>query len=328
MKRIFLKLLTAILTLMGTSLVIFYIIDLLPYDAVSLRVPIFGANRQALIEAIEESLGLHLPFHQRYMQWLLGLLKGDFGIVIQSEKNVIDVIKIPILRTLLLNGTAFILSFILAIPIAIFAATRSSRLTDYIFMMVTATASAVPAYIIGLFLIYNVSRYVSWLPIGGMRETMLIVKGYESVFHEIKDIARHMIQPVFAMSIVMLGTLVPYMRNSLKEVLEQDYIRTAKSKGLSKYSILFKHACKNAVLPLISLSAMLLPGLIMSNIFIEAVFRWPGIGMMFIDALYYAEIFLVSAIVLFYTSLTIIGSLLADIMAKKVDPRLTEGHIL
>lgn len=328
MNHILKKLLAALLTLLATTFVVFLVMELLPYDAISQRVYAFGPNRQAILDALRADLGLDLPLYQRYLNWLGDLLTGNLGISIHSKRPVTEIVVVPIARTLLLNGTSFILAVLLSVPIAVFCATRRSKWADYFSMILTSTAASIPAYIIGILLIYNFSRHISWLPISGMRTTLYIVRGYENALQEWLDVLRHMIQPVFAMTIVMLGTFVPYIRGALLEVLGQDYMRTAKAKGLTGTSILFKHAFKNATLPLISLVAMLLPGLIMSNIFIEAVFRWPGVGMLLIDSVYDAEVFIVSAIVLFYTLLTLVGSTLADIVSHRVDPRLKEEHKL
>lgn len=325
LKRFIWKTIAILLTLLGTSLVIFFVMEFLPFDAVTLRVRSFGGNRQALIEAMRANLGVDLPVMERYFRWITGILRGDFGVSLHTEKPVLDIIFTPIMRTLLLNGTAFIVALAVSFPLGIFTATRRSRITDYFSMFLTATAAAIPAYILGLLMIFNISRYVDWLPISGMRSAIYSARGYEGLGQELMDIGLHMLQPVLAMSIVMLGTFVPFIRSALLDVLDQDYMRTAKAKGLTSWSVLFKHALRNALLPLVSLIAMLMPGLIMSNIFIEAVFRWPGVGMLLIDALYDAEVFIVGAIVVFYTLLTLLGSHLADWLNHRIDPRLKSG---
>lgn len=295
------KILFGILILLGSTYLIFLLFNLMPI--------------------IRYGHHLHTG---GYPEWLLNAIKGDFGRSLTLGEPVIDVVKPAIARTLLLNATAFIVSLIVSIPIGILSATGKSNLSKYFTMFFTAVATAVPAYIIGLFLIYNLSTRINWFPINGMRSLLFQIRGYHNIWQEIGDIARHMILPVFAMSVVMVGTFVPFIRNALLEVLHQDYIRTAKAKGLAGRVILFKHALKNAILPFISVAAMMLPGLIMSNIFIETVFRWPGVGMMFIEAIYNFDVYLVATIVLFYAALTLLGSFLSDFLSTRMDPRIKE----
>jgi len=269
-------------------------------------------------------------FHtqHKFTDWIFNIFKGDFGLHFRTGEPVINVVIQPVARTLLLNGTAFIISIVFSIPLGILSATGKSNFSKYLTMFFTAAATAIPAYIIGLFLIYNLSPRINWFPINGMRSLLFQIRGYENIWQEIGDVARHMILPVFAMSIVMTGAFVPFIRNALLEILHQDYIRTARAKGLSNFIILIRHALKNALLPFISVATMMLPGLIMSNIFVETVFRWPGVGLMFIEGVFLYEIYLVATIVLFYAAVTVFGSLLSDILVAKMDPRIKEDLAL
>jgi len=294
------KIIFGILILLGSTYLIFLLFNLLPIIR-------YGHHLQT-----------------GYPEWLFNALKGDFGISYRLGEPIADIVKPAIASTLLLNASAFIVSIFVSIPIGILSATGKSNFSKYLTMFLTAVATAVPAYIIGLFLIYNLSAHINWFPINGMRSLLFRIRGYDNIWQEIGDVARHMILPVFSISIVMVGTFVPFIRNSLLEVLHQDYIRTAKAKGLTSRVILFKHAFKNSVLPFISVAAMMLPGLIMSNIFIETVFRWPGVGMMFIEAVYDFEVRLVATIVLFYAALTLLGSFLSDFLSARMDPRIKE----
>ena len=291
------KALTGILILIGTTYVVFFLFRLMM---------------------------INRPFELKYSDWIINVFRGDFGTTFRGRESVIDTIRTPIIRTLILNTSAFAVSVIVSIPIGILSTMGRSSFSKYFIMLFTALATAVPAYIIGLFLIYNLSPLINWFPINGMRSLLFQVRGYDNIWQEIGDIVRHMILPVFSMSVVMVGTFVPFIRNALLEVMHQDYIRTAKAKGLGSKSILFKHALRNAILPFISLASMMLPGLIMSNIFIETVFRWPGIGLMFIEALYHYEINLVTTIVLFYAVLTLAGSYLSEFLSARMDPRVME----
>lgn len=292
------KILSGILILFASTYVVFLLFRLLPF----------------------------IPFgmQHKFSDWLADVFRGDFGLHYRTGEPVMNIVLQPVARTLLLNGTAFIVSIFFSIPLGIISATGKGSLSKYLTMFFTSAATSVPAYIIGLFLIYNLSPRINWFPINGMRSILFQIRGYNSIWQEIGDVARHMVLPVFSMSFVMTGTFVPFIRNALLEVLHQDYVRTAKAKGLSKPVILIRHALKNAILPFISVATMMLPGLIMSNIFVETVFRWPGVGLMFIEGVFSYEVHLTATVVLFYAAVTVFGSLLSDILVAKMDPRIKE----
>lgn len=322
MKKFATQAMIAILLLLSTTLAVFLILELLPFDVIEYNVKDYGPNREQILADLRIELGYDKPVITRYFNWVSGVIRGDFGILVETRKPVINAFGIFLWRTLALNGSAFLIALIVSIPLGMFSATKKDQLADRSIMLISTVFSSVPAYIIGLLVIFNLARYVDWLPISGMRSVVLLARGYDSAMQELLDILWHMIQPVFAMTLVMLGYFVPYVRNALLEVLDQDYIRTARAKGVPGLSLLYKHALKNALIPLLAFTAMQLPSLLMSNIFIEAVFRWPGMGLMLLQAIFSAEVHLISTLVLFYTIMTIGGNWIAEGLSGWIDPRI------
>jgi peptide/nickel transport system permease protein len=182
---------------------------------------------------------------------------------------------------------------------------------------------SVPSFFFGMLLIYFVGLKVSWIPISGMRDSLYANFGYPGgTMQEILDIARHMILPVTVMAFGTFASFSRYMRNAMVEVINHDYVRTARAKGVKEKTVIYKHAFKNAQIPLVTLLGMYSPGLFSGAAILESVFVWPGIGKVLIDSITQRDTALTNACLVFSAVLMIIGNLLSDVCYSLVDPRV------
>ena len=324
MKSVITKSIFAIIILLTVTFITFYFMDLRPNNAEEFALKLSGST-VAEIEAKMEELGYNDALHTRYFRWLGQVIKGDLGFYFNRNQPVNGYLFKYMGRSFLINVVAFILSLTISIPLGILAAMKERKARDTAILVLTMIFTSVPSFYFGLLTILWVARkFPGVLPISGIGDTILIARGYPDLWTQIQDTAHHMILPVMSISVVWVGTMVPYIRNAMLEVIHQDYVRTAKSKGLTPFKVFFKHTFKNALLPLISVATMLIPTLIISNILVEKVFSWPGIGMLFIESIRSGERDMVIAIVLFYAILVVTGNFISDALYKKADNRLKE----
>ncbi|HSN65555.1 MAG TPA: ABC transporter permease [Fusibacter sp.] len=324
MKKIIVKVIFAAIIILSVTFIAYFLADQHPNNAQVRWLDITQAEK----EVQKELLGLNAPVHERYFKWFTSAVSGDLGTYYTDKKPVNYLLFMYMADSFLLNAVAFVVAISIALPMGVLAATKERKWRDHIIMVLTMVLTSVPSFYFGLLTILWVARKMpGFLPISGMGDVRLIARGYPSLWSQITDIAHHMVLPVASISLVWIGTLVPYIRNAMLEVIHQDYIRTAKAKGLAPYNIFFKHTLRNALLPLISLMAMLIPTLIMSNIFVEEIFSWPGIGMLFIESIRYGETDMMVAIVLCYAIMVILGNLIADGLYAKADARLKGGAL-
>lgn len=317
----------ALIILVLITYTAFYLMDLRPYKAEeeALRKVI---KTEEAFETQLKALGYRDPIHIKYIRWGKALLRGDLGHYYDRNKPVKDYLFKYMGRTLLLNGVAFVLAISLALPLGVYAATREKTVFDFLLLILTMLFTAIPSFYFGLLGILGLVRnFPGLLPVSGMGDILYLARGYPDLWTQLFDLAHHMILPVLSIAIVWVGMLIPHIRIAMIEILHQDYIRTAKAKGLSAFIVLFKHGLKNAALPIISLTALIIPTLIISNILVEKVFSWPGMGLLFVESLYRGERDMVLSIVLIYTILVITGNSLSDALSSKVDTRLKEDHL-
>lgn len=319
----------AIFIIVIVSMILHFLVTQLPSDEVRIylySVPIgTPPPTQEQVETALAQFGLDGPWYSQYYRWLGKAVQGDFGMSVTSRRPVMDLVKVHLARSFLLNILAFIMIFIISIPVGIRSALKKNSFFDHIVTWITVLGTSVPSFYFALFLVYQVAGSSIDLPISGMRSTYYLVKGYPSMWTEIVDVSRHMVLPVIAMTIAGVGLVIPYVRNAMIDVLNQDYIRTAKSKGLMNRVIIYRHAFRNALIPLVSMVAVMIPTLFIGNIFIESVFSWPGIGYLFIDGLVHLSRNMILATTVFFTIATVLGNLLSDVLYSIVDPRIKVG---
>lgn len=319
------KLFFASLILLSITYVTFFLTNLHPRHA-SYSKLVYTGRPTSEIEAFKEEQGLNDPVNEKFIRWFNRAAKGDLGTYYDRNRPVTEYLPIFMGRSFLLNGVAFLVAISISIPLGVLSAIKERKWSDYIVMVLTMIFTSVPSFYFGLLTILWVARQMpGLLPISGMGTTILIARGYPSFGVQIIDVARHMILPVASIGLVWVGTLTPFVRNAMLEVIHQDYVRTAKAKGLTEYTVFFKHTLRNALVPFISIFAMLIPNLIISNIFVEQVFSWPGMGWLYINSIWGGESEMVIAITLCYAIMVLIGNFMADALYMRTDARLKGG---
>ena len=320
------RILQAIPLLIAITLVIFLIIDAMPGNELIAYINSLpeGSPRPSpeQIAQMQEVLQYNRPWHVRYFEWITGALRGDFGTSLYYRRPAGDIVGILIWRTFMLNFTAMVLTFLLAIPIGVRSAAKRNSLFDNFFSTTTLIAISLPAFFIGIYLMRLLAVNISWIPPTGMRSIIYIIKGYPSKLVEILDVMRHMILPVLTLTLVGVGSVSRYVRNSVVDGINQDYIRTARSKGLKERTVIYKHAFRNALIPIISLVGVMIPTLFVGNIFVEAVFAWPGIGLEFLYAVFRRDTSMLSLLILIFALAAVFGNFLADILYGLADPKM------
>ena len=303
-----------ILVLLIVTLVVFFLLRLLPGDPVLMYLTQQDLQEitQEQIDFIKKDLGLDKPLPIQYFTWLGKTLTGDFGTSIIHRSPVIDDIvkRIPI--TLHLGLLAFILSIIIGIPLGVIAAVTRGSWLDNVVTALGNLGITVPSFWLGILLIYFFGYQLNWLPI----------YGYTSPFKDFWLNTRQIIMPVFALAIGPVATGIRITRSSMLEVLRQDYIRTAWSKGLGETLIIIKHALRNGLLPVVAMKGMSLAAIIGGSVVIETVFSIPGMGRLAVEALFSQDYPVVQATVLVIAFFTLLANLVVDLAYGWLDPRI------
>jgi peptide/nickel transport system permease protein len=310
--------------LLGITLITFTVIHLAPGEPVEMQTAMSPKVSAASRAKLREFYGLDKPLHVQYVRWLTHLAHFDFGRSFAPDNRPVTdkiVERIPI--TLSLNVIALLLEFGLAIPIGILAAVHRDTLLDRGISVFVFLGFAVPTFWLALLCMYFFGVKLSWLPISGIHSL-----GYErlSGWGRFTDMAHHLVLPISIAIFGSLAGLSRYMRSTMLEVLSQDYITTARAKGVKERVVIYKHALKNALLPVITLLGFSLPGLIGGSVIFETIFAIPGMGQLFYQGVMARDYPLVMGILVIGACLTLIGNLLADVCYAVADPRIRHGR--
>lgn len=307
------RLLIAIPILLGVTIMNFYIINLAPGDAVDLMVD--PGMTQADVERQREDLGLNDALHVRYGKWLGNLLKGNLGTSFHTNEAVTKRIGERLGPTLLLAVAAFIVSYLIAIPIGTLSAVRQYSWVDYVSSVLGLVGISVPTFFLGLVAIYVFSLKLDLLPTGGMMK----IGGTGSL----GDRLTHLIMPALVLGLNATGAVMRYTRSSVLEVLRLDYMRTARAKGLRNLTVIFKHGLRNAAIPIVTIMTFQMTNLLGGAIVTEQVFQWPGLGRLTLDAITQRDYPVLMGINL-VTAIIVVGlNLLSDAIYAAIDPRIT-----
>jgi len=271
------------------------------------------------LENMSRNLGLDKPIQERYFIWLNSLLHGDLGVSLSNGTPVLDRIGNVLPNTLLLSFLSVALALAIAIPIGVLAAVKRNSLFDRFATTLAVAGFAIPTVWLGLMLIILFSvKFREWglpsLPVGGVRD----LRGGGNF----TDRVEHLILPIIALTLPQLAGWVVYIRSSMLEVIQQDFVRTASAKGLSKKVVLYSHAFRNALLPLITLVGLGIPELLGGSLIVENVFAYPGMGRLTINAVTESDYTMVMGTTLIFAVLVILGNLLADVLYVVFDPRI------
>ncbi|HWI53786.1 MAG TPA: ABC transporter permease [Symbiobacteriaceae bacterium] len=272
--------------------------------------------------ALREQWGLNDPIHVQYARWIGNVVKGDFGYSYFQRRPVVDIITEALPNTLQLSIVVLLLSYSIAIPIGIISAVKQYSWFDYTVTGVAFLGQAAPNYWVALLLIYYVAmKSGGAIPTNGIttQGVNLETYGWISV---LLDRLKYMLLPLSVMVFGSLTGLTRYMRSSMLEVLKEDYTRTARAKGLAEKVVIYKHALRNAILPIVTVSGYQLSALVGGSVIIETIFSWPGIGRVSFDAVNARDYMVSMAVLLMAGVLTLVGFLIVDIVYVMVDPRI------
>jgi peptide/nickel transport system permease protein len=306
----------SLLVLAVMSVVIYALIGLMPGDPIDLMISANPNLTPADAVRLKALYGLDLPLYERYWNWVTAALGGDFGYSRLFSRPVLDVLPDYLGRTAILMGTSFVISVAIAIPTGIWAATKPYSRTDYVINLLSFAGISVPPFWLALLLIMLFAVGLGWLPAGGLQTV-----GIDSFV----DKARHLALPVLALTLLSIAGVTRYVRAEMIGVLRQDYVRTARAKGVPEGTVVWRHALRNALIPVVTVLALDFGALFSGALITETVFSYPGMGKLIYDAILGNDFNLALVGLLFATLLTLVGNLLADLAYAKLDPRISYG---
>ena len=296
------RLLLMIPVIIGVSFLVFFIMDMAPGDAVDVLAP-EGATAEDL-EAIRHDLGLDKPVVVRYIDYMAGMLHGDLGVSYISKTDVFQTYVEKLPATIKLSFASILISVILSVPLGIYSATRQGTIQDNISMAFAMIGLAMPHFWLGLLLIIVFSLKLPWFPSGGDETLSSIVL------------------PAITIGTGLMATLTRTTRSSMLDVLKQEYLRTARAKGIPEKVVVMSHALRNALIPIITIIGTQLAGVLGGSVLTETVFAWPGVGRLIVDSLNMRDTPLVTGSIIMTTILLSFVLLLVDLLYAAVDPRI------
>jgi peptide/nickel transport system permease protein len=305
--------------LFGITLITFAVIHLTPGSPVEVQTEMsLKASAQAR-ENLKKLYGLDKPLHIQYFDWLKRFVKLDFGKSMIDGRKVIDKIWETIPITLIIDLLSLIVIFMISIPLGVYSATRQYTLFDKISTVGVFIGFSMPEFWLALLLMILFGVQLGWLPISGIQS--IDVSEMNNV-ERVLDWVKHLILPVGITAFGGLASLSRYSRSSMLEVIRQDYIKTAYAKGLKEHEVVFKHALRNALLPIVTILGLSIPGLIGGSVIFEMIFSIPGMGRLFFSSVMARDYPTIMGILTIVAVLTLIGNLIADISYALVDPRI------
>lgn len=278
----------------------------------------------ASLEAIRENLGLNQPWYIRYFIWLGNVIRGDLGYSMINYRPVLDSILRVMPYTILLSFSAILISLVIAVPIGIYSALRRNGLVDRVFAIFSTAAYAMPIFWLSLLLVILFSaKFREWglpsLPTSGVTSNRGADAG------SLQDRVVHLILPLTALTLPSIAAWSRYIRSSMLEEMNQDFVRTARAKGLRNNVVVYSHALRNALLPLITLVGLTIPDIFAGSLIVEQVFAYQGMGRLVTDALFAKDYTVIMGTTLMYAVLIILGNLIADVALAVADPRIRYG---
>jgi peptide/nickel transport system permease protein len=312
-KYIFRRVLQSIPTVLGVTLLSFILIHLVPGSPV--RILLGNHYTPERAAQLTRSFGLNKPLWEQYVLWLWNLLHGNFGMSYTYNQPVVTLMLQALPHTLIIVVVAIFAAHIFAVFLGSVQAYFENTKFDQIVTVVNYFFYSMPAYWLGVLLIIFFAVDLNWLPSGGIVNEQLSHPSFI-------DWARHLILPVATLFLISVAGWARYMRSSMREALLQDYVRTARMKGATEFRVIFIHALRNSILPLITLLGLSLPILLAGALFVEEIFNYPGMGLLYWDATLSKDYPVIMAVTVFIGLVTVIGNLLADILYGFVDPRI------
>jgi peptide/nickel transport system permease protein len=311
------RLAIAVPVLLGILLIAFLFVHLLPGSPIQMMInpnQLTGPDSSKYLASLKAELGLNKPLPVQWIDWMGQVFRGNLGFSYQQSVPVSELISQRIGATVTLSLTALLLALVIAVPVGVVAAFKQRSWFDYVSVGLSMVAISIPVFFLGLMAIYFFSLHLGWFPPGG-RNTL-------GVEDSLSDTVSHLALPGCVLASVLIGPYVRYVRQSMLEVLGMDYIRTAIAKGVPRMRIVFRHALRNALIPLTTVLAIQIPALLAGTLVIETVFAWPGLGQMVYQAINDRDYPVILAVVMLSAALVVVFNLIADIVAALLDPRI------
>jgi peptide/nickel transport system permease protein len=307
------RLFQAVPLLIGISVVSFGILNAVPGGPLSAYENSPGITPEDLAR-LEKAFGLDQPLYARYLSWLAKFVTGDWGFSHSTHLPVLQMIWERLPNTVYLMGTVYVVTLLVAVPIGIFTALRQYSWFDHLVTGATFAFLSTPTFWLGLLLIILFGLELHWLPLGGISTP--------GASFDLIDRLRHLILPVATLSLVGIGRYVRYLRASMLETINQEYVRTARAKGLTERVVIGRHTLKNAAIPLVTVAALDVPELFVGALVTEQIFGWPGMGRLFWDAATRTDYPILMGILAVSAALIILSNLAADLIYGYLDPRI------
>ncbi len=305
--------------LFGITVITFGIIHLTPGGFTSVQMDMNPNISPDSVARLQELYDLDKPWYQQYVLWVSRLARLDFGRSFLDQRPVIAKLGERLPATLLLSGLSMFLIFLLAIPLGVYSAMHHNTRRDRVITMVTFAGYSIPTFWLALLCMLLFGVVLGWLPISGIRS---INHDLLNPIAKFWDYVSHLILPVTISAFGGLASISRYTRGNMLEVVRQDYIRTARAKGLAKNRVYYVHALKNALLPVITIIGLALPGLIGGSFIFETIFSWPGMGRLAFEAALSFDYPTIMGIAVIGAALTLLGNVLADVLYAVNDPRI------
>ncbi|RXV61258.1 glutathione ABC transporter permease GsiC [Roseovarius sp. A46] len=306
------RLISAIPVLLGITIIVFLIMSLIPGDPATAILGSYATPEN--VAKINRDLGLDKPLVHRYFIWLSNMLTGDFGRSYSLNRPVIDEVLERFNATLILAGTAFVLCSVLGILAGVVSAARQYGFADKAITFVVLIGISVPSFFLGMMMILLFAVNLRWLPVSGM---FAIYGG-----GDLPDLIRHLIMPSLALAAVATGVIARLSRSAMLEVLRQDFIRTARAKGVHERRVIMGHALRAAMVSIIPVLGIQAGFVLSGAVYIEIVFQWPGVGRMLVDAILTRDLLLVQGGVVFVAACYVMFNIAVDVAQGLLDPRI------
>ncbi|MDJ1014954.1 MAG: ABC transporter permease [Paracoccaceae bacterium] len=306
------RLVSAVPVILGITVIVFLIMAMIPGDPATAILGSYATPEN--VEKLNRDLGLDKPLVQRYFIWLGNMLTGDFGRSFSLNRPVLDEVAERFNATLILAGTAFVLCAFLGILAGVISAARQYGWADKGITFVVLIGISVPSFFLGMMMILLFAVNLRWLPVSGM---FAIYGG-----GDLPDLLRHLVMPAGALAVVATGVIARLSRSAMLEVLRQDFIRTARAKGVPERGVIWRHALKAAMVSIIPVLGIQAGFVLSGAVYIEIVFQWPGVGRMLVDAILKRDILLVQGGVVFVAACYVMFNILVDVAQSLLDPRI------
>jgi len=301
----------------GIMIILFLIIELSPGDATTMFMdPRMRPSQRA---ELAEKFGLNEPMHTRFLLWSTNLFRGELGQSIRHQKPVVEVLKPMIPPTLMLSSLSLLLSMAVGIPAGIISATKQYSLADNALTVFSLIGLSMPVFFFALLLLKFFAVDLQWFPLFGLRDPLYRPP---TAFAGAMHVLHHLALPVLVLGLASTATFMRYTRSSMLEVIKSDYIRTARAKGLKEKVVIYRHALRNAMIPIITLLGFWIPALLSGAVITESVFALPGLGRTAVEAVFTRDVPIILAINAMLALLTLLSALIADLLYAAADPRI------